>query len=319
MADEFEGRITKWVKHIQGHWPRYREKAAKGYGKLGRGAILIDLHDDLIETEARDEFSYLTVAEAAKVLQGMSLVTFEMRVRQYNPERQILFYFCDYDSGKAAPREMSEYSNGTPNIDVDANWHNKNRVCPECKTQFKSVRDRGQCPECGCIFLASDSASNSEVVSSAGLVPPIVEVEIDTTKAEDCDSLVDMVYEKEMIRGEVSLETRERTIIDVTTLKGEVDNGGFGQFFTNTSGSRVQPTIAALKAIGAVQTQRILEQACSVFPNAMPSCDGTERFDQIDHLPPNHSTLWDRLDSEFYNCEEDLEELLWAYWKNSNS
>ena len=34
-------------------------------------------------------------------------------------------------------------------------WAGKPRNCPDCETQFTSVRDRGQCPSCGHIFYAS--------------------------------------------------------------------------------------------------------------------------------------------------------------------
>lgn len=34
-------------------------------------------------------------------------------------------------------------------------WCNKDRTCPRCQTTFRSVMDRGQCPECRIIFYAS--------------------------------------------------------------------------------------------------------------------------------------------------------------------
>lgn len=43
-------------------------------------------------------------------------------------------------------------------LDIEAlerEWSRKERLCPQCGTRFVSVRNRGQCPACRHIFLAS--------------------------------------------------------------------------------------------------------------------------------------------------------------------
>lgn len=38
---------------------------------------------------------------------------------------------------------------------AEREWSRKERACPKCETIFKSVGDRGQCPQCGHVFFAS--------------------------------------------------------------------------------------------------------------------------------------------------------------------
>lgn len=39
---------------------------------------------------------------------------------------------------------------------LDREWKGKERTCPLCGTTFRSIRDRGQCPNCRHVFHASD-------------------------------------------------------------------------------------------------------------------------------------------------------------------
>ena len=50
-------------------------------------------------------------------------------------------------------RLMSLY--GDALVKADEIWSNRERKCPRCNTQFVSVKNRGQCPECSFVFLAS--------------------------------------------------------------------------------------------------------------------------------------------------------------------
>lgn len=46
---------------------------------------------------------------------------------------------------------------------ADKQWANMARECPRCKDVFKSVRNRGQCPNCGYVFYASHPLDGSKV------------------------------------------------------------------------------------------------------------------------------------------------------------
>ena len=92
-------------------------------------------------------------------------------------------------------------------------------------------------------------------------------------------------------------------------LEAEVNNGGFHQFFLNSSGELVPHTLRALSAIGASRTKLLLERAVEVaFPSGYPS-DASEvaaslaDFDDVsEQLEP--------LDAAFYRYDEPLSDLV---------
>ena len=58
----------------------------------------------------------------------------------------------------------------------------------------------------------------------------------------------------------------------VHRLEAEVNNGGFHQFFLNSSGAYVPETIDALSAIGADRTKVLLQRAVQAcFPGGIPT------------------------------------------------
>jgi hypothetical protein len=92
-------------------------------------------------------------------------------------------------------------------------------------------------------------------------------------------------------------------------LEAEVNNGGFHQFFLNSSGELVPETLQALSAIGATGTKHLLERAVAVaFPWGYPSeasevASSLADFDDVaDQLEP--------LDAAFYRYEEPLSDLV---------
>ncbi len=46
---------------------------------------------------------------------------------------------------------------------AERQWAGQLRCCPKCGTEFKSVRDRGQCTECSYIFYASHPETGREM------------------------------------------------------------------------------------------------------------------------------------------------------------
>lgn len=97
----------------------------------------------------------------------------------------------------------------------------------------------------------------------------------------------------------------------VEALRGEVDNGGFEQYFTNSSGDDIHEVLAALDLIGAETTARIVRRACVRFPNGLPAHDADERRDQLDQV------YWRGMfaleDRDFYREDDDLDALVRAY------
>lgn len=98
----------------------------------------------------------------------------------------------------------------------------------------------------------------------------------------------------------------------VWSLLGEVSNGGFDQYFFNSSGGQALPTLDALKAIGDTKAAAVLEKALKVFSEP-PSPDRDRRWEQLDHLTKATRKKFEALDKELYDCGQDVVEKLAAY------
>jgi hypothetical protein len=102
-------------------------------------------------------------------------------------------------------------------------------------------------------------------------------------------------------------------IIDlVVELEDEVNNGGFHQFFNNSSGDNTFETIQALEIIGATMVADILRRAAFKFPGNMPPRDRRQRLDLLWANFPRTDEFYE-LDKEFFAYPEDLSVLIAAY------
>ena len=99
-------------------------------------------------------------------------------------------------------------------------------------------------------------------------------------------------------------------------LEAEVNNGGFHQFFSNSTGEYVAETIQALLDIGAIRTSDLLKRAVAIgFPAGYPAdasayASAVADFDDVaDALEP--------LDQEFFRYEDSLSDLVNEYLAKS--
>jgi len=99
-------------------------------------------------------------------------------------------------------------------------------------------------------------------------------------------------------------------------LEREVNNGGFSQYFSNSSGNYTKETLDALNIIGSKIFLKIFEEAINKFPNGIVPNNIDERQNIILKIDENNE-LWEELDSEFYNYEEDIYILMIEYIKNN--
>ncbi len=98
----------------------------------------------------------------------------------------------------------------------------------------------------------------------------------------------------------------------VDDLEAEVNNGGFHQFFNNSSGDNTAETIHALETIGATVMANILRRAASKFPGSMPPKDRSQRLDVLWANFPR-ADEFSELDTEFFAYPEDLSALVAEY------
>ena len=98
-------------------------------------------------------------------------------------------------------------------------------------------------------------------------------------------------------------------------LEREINNGGFNQYFINSSGDFAHQTIQSLNAIGAKITADILQKAIDQFPDKQVPRDRDERIDAVEQIEQMANEVWDELDQKFYEYKDDLNSLNLNYIK----
>ena len=110
-----------------------------------------------------------------------------------------------------------------------------------------------------------------------------------------------------------SLNQYEKNVLFILMLEGEVNNGGFDQYFFNSSGEYAHETLKALEEIKANQMAEILNSAIKEFPTLPIPKDTEQRRELMEDIPDSISDTWDKLDDEFYEYPENLTELVIEY------
>lgn len=134
----------------------------------------------------------------------------------------------------------------------------------------------------------------------------------------ESDDLVYTTYNKILEKANYGdtlekLNMHERTFYITQSLECEVNNGGFSQFFCNSSGDLSNEIIDAFKAIGALKTAEICKKALSIFPDEIP-VDRMQREDLLSSLNwDNVSDILETCDRAFFDYEDNLQELNLSY------
>lgn len=119
-----------------------------------------------------------------------------------------------------------------------------------------------------------------------------------------------ILLDKEERKGLASFTQAERFVYAIEGMQREVNNGGWNQFFFNSSGALAFDLVPALQAVGSTKNLSIAERAVKVF--GKPASLGEE--DRAQHLvkitKDGEISPWDGLDDEFYQAPEDLEAMI---------
>ena len=106
-----------------------------------------------------------------------------------------------------------------------------------------------------------------------------------------------------------ALSEAERIFYITQTLEMEVNNGGFSQFFYNSSGNFSNELVEAFTAIGANTTAAICQKAISAFGRDIP-VDRDEREEMLDELESDEiDEILEECDNAFCDYEDNLNEL----------
>jgi hypothetical protein len=126
--------------------------------------------------------------------------------------------------------------------------------------------------------------------------------------------LVSRVYNES--KGFNSLSEEEKIYFSVNCLSGEVYNGGFDQYFSNSAGENYKHAELGLIQLEATNSLRLLRKAKQIVfgSSAVPK---EQYLRQLATDSDEVSTALDELDTEFYKDPDRLAEKLEVYAINN--
>jgi hypothetical protein len=126
-----------------------------------------------------------------------------------------------------------------------------------------------------------------------------------------------ILLDKEERKGLASFSRAERYVYAIEGMVREVNNGGWSQFFSNSSGALAPDLVPALEAIGSKENLSIARRALKIFGQPASLSDA-DRLQQIIRLTKDgEENPWDALEGEFYENPEDLEAMMLEFIANN--
>ena len=124
------------------------------------------------------------------------------------------------------------------------------------------------------------------------------------------DKLFLKISAREESNGWDALSSAEHAIATVMLLWYEVGNGGFHQYFFNSTGDLAHKAPDAFREIGAPQTADVVDRANALFGSEGPNKNRRKRQAQLKAFSESHLDKLDELDKFIFDDPEDLEQLL---------
>src|SRR5579862_1167371 len=146
--------------------------------------------------------------------------------------------------------------------------------------------------------------------------PPIGVISLSSATMNKNRILIDLSESDKTKFGKLEFAEQslpQRVFSAIWALESEVNNGGFTQYFLNSSAESASFVVQALEIIGAPKTASICNRAIvTAFPSGLPATVEAIRSvaaDFPDEIPEKLETL----DQEFFAYPHNLTDLLFAY------
>jgi Domain of unknown function (DUF4375) len=105
----------------------------------------------------------------------------------------------------------------------------------------------------------------------------------------------------------------EAAFFTLVLIGSEIDNGGFSQLFTNSTGDLIGEAIAGAEGFGLKEHARLLQDASEeLFRGGVP-LDHETRLQQWEHLDDAADSVIEALDARWYALDATLEQRLATY------
>ena len=209
-------------------------------------------------------------------------------------------------------------------------------TCPFCSTRFEKMSDVLElesliCPNCteqlpfsSLVFLHADDTpieekgilvSNPNDMKSHGTsIQAILKHRREVDDLKLAYSIGFQLFEKVSKYGIDCLSNEEKFFLATYELDNEINNGGYLQYFNNSSGNLAFLVIEALQSIGSRKFLNITKKAIDIY-GELPSKIQNERMNAIARITNNYEdNAWDKCDACYYEIEdENIANLLLDY------
>jgi hypothetical protein len=102
------------------------------------------------------------------------------------------------------------------------------------------------------------------------------------------------------------LSDPQKIFFCIQNCEREINNGGFKQFYFNSSGDFAHETYFSLRVVGAYKTADIVMSANDQFPGRKVPKERADRQKILEQIQDKSNEVWKDLDQRFLSCEEDL-------------
>jgi Domain of unknown function (DUF4375) len=109
------------------------------------------------------------------------------------------------------------------------------------------------------------------------------------------------------------LEPAEKALVGTWELVNEVYNGGFVQYFHNSSGAHAKPMVEVLQSVGAHQAADILQSAIAVAGPGTVWGDEPNYLTAIKSIPDDIKRQIKNLERNFYDELDNIHLQLFGY------
>jgi hypothetical protein len=134
-------------------------------------------------------------------------------------------------------------------------------------------------------------------------------------KQAEPNELVQAVVRRLFVAAEAgaTLTATERELVAAYMFDGEVRNGGFHQFFFNSSGDDSLDARAGLARFGMTESVALLDCAMTAFPGGKPSKDREARNDQLARWGERQFAIFDTVTDAYYVVDDDEWQRVYPY------
>lgn len=171
------------------------------------------------------------------------------------------------------------------------------------------------------MMLATVDPSKSIDVIDPWLTHPSDEIREEATAAKvlamGVENPIGFAWDRLETVGWEGLTDPQRHVVAVKMMIAEVENGGFFQYFLNSSGDQWRDAADGLIAIGATGDKDLFDQALKLFGTDPPSEDSDERHEQVSEIAKLEEYPFSFVEGPFYEDKDNREVLLLIYILNN--